>query len=172
MFKRPTKIVTRGLLTYTIVACVSSAARQVKGKEVTYIRLNRVAAMDGTSRACRQWGWGWGWGCGGGGGTSNHVNGTRRPEDGHEQDGEDSGNAVDHHLGEKTVVGEEEVASSSRLWEATAEDCWPFTPAFYPFPGVPIGCEAVWRFLIFSIHNLRDTPFILLPCSHWSSVIG
>jgi hypothetical protein len=114
-------------------------------------------------------------GNGGGVGASNHVNGTRRPEDGHEQDGEDSGNAVDHHLGEKTVVEEEEVASSSRLWEATAEDYWPFTPAFYPFPGVPIRCEAVWRFLIFSIHNLRDTPFILrshVPIGHQSLADG
>ena len=154
---------TIGAVTCMIVMSMSGAPQRVKSKEFAY-SLKRVAALE---RAIPIAGVLW---------ISARNNGAGSPEDGHEQDGEDSGNAVDHHLGEKTVVvEEEEVASSSRLWEATAEDYWPFTQAFYTFFGVPIGCEAVWRFLIFSIHDLRDTPFIFrahVPIGHrhWLTV--
>ena len=95
MFKRPTKSLTTGLLTCIIVLSVSSALRQVKSKEVTYIRLNRVAALNGTSisRASRELGWGIG----------ARNNSTGIPEDGQEQDREDGGDTVEHHLGEKTI---------------------------------------------------------------------
>jgi hypothetical protein len=93
----------------------------IESKEVTYIRLKRIAALDSTNRACRQWGIG------------ARNNGTGRPEDGHEQDGEDSGDAVEHHLVEKIIKEYEVVASSSRLREATAEEHWPFMKAFYTF---------------------------------------
>ena len=62
--------------------------RQVESKGAAYTGLKRIAAqLASADRAL----------------TVARSNSAGRPEDGHEQDGKDSSNTVEHHLGQKTV---------------------------------------------------------------------